>query len=414
MTIKVLIVNTSDIEGGAARAAFRLHESLLLKNINSQMLVMKKLSDVTSVLGPENKFKKGLARLRSILDYLPLKKYKNKTNHLFSSAWLPFSEVVEHINKIAPDIVHLHWIAGGMIRIEDLAKIKAPIIWSLHDMWPFTGGCHYAENCNAFQKNCGNCPVLKADKKNDLSSKVFHRKQKTYNKKENITIIGLSNWLAQQAISSSLFSQYQIINIPNPIDTKTFSAFDKTKAREIFNLPLNKNIILFSAIGAASDPRKGFNQLIEALNKIQNKNSELVIFGSNAPIENYILNKKTYYLGHLNTDEELRVLYSAADVMIVPSLQENLSNTIMESLACGIPVVSFNIGGNSDLISHKVNGYLATPYDTTDLAKGIDWILNASNYQQLSTAAREKVLSTFDSNLVADRYITLYKNILGK
>lgn len=412
--MKVLIVNTSDIEGGAARAAFRLHKSLLLEKIDSQMLVMNKASDVKTVHGADSKFNKGLAHLRPVLDYLPVSRYKSKTKTLFTPAWLPFSDIVNRINQIKPDIVHLHWIAGGMLRVEDIARIKVPIVWSLHDMWPFTGGCHYDEGCKAYQQSCGNCKVLRSNKENDLSRKIFLRKKYVFEKNSNLTLIGLSHWLANKAKSSTLFSQFKVLNLPNPIDTQAFAPYSKVSSRTLLNLPLNKKLILFGAMGATDDPRKGFQELSQALQTLSVTDIELVVFGSSAPVQGSIFKQKIHYLGRLHDDAAFRALYSAVDVTLVPSLQENLSNTIMESLACATPVVGFDIGGNSDLIEHKGNGYLAKPYDVSDLAAGIAWVLAYANSQQLSRAAREKVLANFDSQHVAQQYIELYKEILAQ
>ena len=158
--MKILIVNTYDIKGGAARAAYRLHRALLSLGIDSQMLVQMKFSDDYTVIWPETKIQKGLALLRPFLDSIPVMFYKKRTKTLFSPAWLPFSNVVKQINQINPDIVHLHWICGGMLKIEKIAQIKAPIVWSLHDMWAFTGGCHYDEGCGGYKKSCENCKVL--------------------------------------------------------------------------------------------------------------------------------------------------------------------------------------------------------------------------------------------------------------
>lgn len=412
--MRILIVNTSDIDGGAARAAYRLHRALLDQGVDSQMLVQNKASDDHTVIGPESKIQKGLGIIRPTLDALPVRRYKTKTKTLFSPAWTPFSSIVNRINAQNPDVVHLHWVAGGMMRIEDLLRIKAPIVWSLHDMWPFTGGCHYDELCGAFKKKCGSCKILNSSTNKDLSRKVFLRKQKIFGKKKNITIVGLSHWLADEARSSALFANNSVVNLPNPIDTHVFAPLEKLKARELLNLPKDKKLILFGAMGATSDPRKGFNELSNALQEIAYKHAELIVFGSSKPVEGSSFSQKVHYLGRLHDDVTLRVLYSAADVMLVPSLQENLSNAIMESLACGTPVVGFNIGGNSDLIEHQINGYLAKPYDIADLASGIDWILYSTNHQELSTSARKMVLDTFDSKTVAAQYVSLYKGILDK
>lgn len=409
--MKILIVNTSDIDGGAARAAYRLHKALLSQGVVSQMLVQSKSSDDYRVIGENHKIIKILNKLRPFLDSLPVRLYKNRTKTLFSSSWLPFSNIVDKINEINPDIVHLHWICNGMMRIEDIARIKAPIVWSLHDMWAFTGGCHYDEECNGYEKECGNCKILGSDEEKDLSRKIWHRKQKTFAKIPNMTIVGLSRWLAECAKKSTLFKNMKVVNLPNPIDTNVFKPFDKEKSRELWRLPKDKKLVLFGAMGATSDPRKGFEELSEALHKLDDKNVEFVIFGSSEPQVSQNFGFKTHYLGSLSDDVSLVTLYSAVDVMIVPSLQENLSNAIMESLACGTPVVGFDIGGNSDMIEHKKTGYLAKAFDTTELAYGINWILNAVNYDELCQKAREKVVREFDSVMVAEKYISLYTQI---
>jgi len=412
--MKILIINTSDIQGGAARAAYRLHQSLLSQNIESQMLVQNKSSDEFTVKTTTNtRLQKLTNILRPYINNIPLKFYKNRTKTLFSTSMFGSNHVIEKINKFNPDIVHLHWICGGMLKIEDLSKIKAPIVWSLHDMWAFTGGCHYDELCEGYLQECGNCKVLGSSKENDLSKKVFYRKEQTYSKISNMTVIGLSRWINECSKNSTLLKNKKHIHLPNPIDTKIFKPFDKKLSRKLWNLPEDKKLVLFGAMGATSDPRKGFKELSKALNKLnKSTNIELVVFGSSKPENELDFGFKIHYLGHLHDDVGLVTLYSAVDVMVVPSLQENLSNAIMESLSCAIPVVVFDIGGNSDMIEHQKNGYLAKPFDSKDLATGIEWIVSNENYDKLSKNAREKVLNEFDSKVVAQKYIDLYKEVL--
>lgn len=408
MKYKILIVNTSDIQGGAARAAYRLHKSLLAQGVESQMLVNSKSSDDFTVISEDKKLRKYFNKIRPIVDSIPTRFYKNKTKTLFSPSWIGFSNVVDKINEINPDIVHLHWICGGMMKIEDIARIKAPIVWSLHDMWAFTDGYHYDESFDICKNGCTKEP------KNFLSKSIFKRKQKTFNQKKDMTIIGLSSWLNECSKSSTLLKDKKHINLPNPIDTNIFNPFDKEKSRELWSLPKNKKLVLFGAMGATSDPRKGFKELSEAMQKLEkNEDIEFVVFGSSKPQNAPDFGFKVHYLGSLADDITLVTLYSAVDVMIVPSLQENLSNAIMESLACGTPVVGFDIGGNADMIEHKQNGYLAKPFDTTDLKDGIEWVLNNPNYEELCTNARKKVINEFDSVVVAKSYVELYEGILG-
>ena len=371
-----------------------------------------KTSDDPSIIGPDTKGKKLAAVFRPELDKLQVSRYRNKTRTLFSSAWMPFSKVVERINNLNPDIVHLHWIAGGMFRIEDLQRIKAPAVWSLHDMWAFTGGCHYDEGCGKYTDQCGNCPVLGSNKTKDLSYKIFKRKLKTYAKIKNLTIVGLSRWLAKSAEQSALFKDKPVVNLPNPIDTNMFNPLSKNIARGMLGIPVEKKIILFGAMSAITDPRKGFIELSNAFNLLRLTDIELAVFGSNKPEVIPDFKFPARYLGHFHDDISLKVLYSVADVMVVPSLQENLSNVIMESIACGTPVVAFRIGGNSDMIGHKINGYLADPYEPASLARGIEWVLKHPEPEKLSTNARQKVLDCFEMEKVAQRYKALYEEIL--
>lgn len=413
--MKILMVNAFDIDGGAARAAYRLHRALLDQDIDSQMLVQKKSSDDYTVIASDTKIQKVMMamKIRSKLDSLPLKIYQNRTKTHFSTAWFPLSDIVDKINEINPDIVHFHWINNGMIRIEDLLKINAPIVWSLHDNWAFTGGCHIMWECEKYKDKCGACPRLGSKKENDLSRKIFNRKQKTFSKVKNMTIVGLSRWLNNCSLNSTLLKGRRHVNLPNPIDTNIFKPFDKQTSRELWNLSNNKKLILFGAMNATSDINKGFQLLKDAISQIEHQNIELVVFGNNEPKESQKFGFKTHYVGNLHDDISLVTLYSAVDVMIVPSIQENLSNTIMESLACGTPVVGFDIGGNSDLIEHQNNGYLVKPFDTFDLANGIEWILNASNYEVLCLNAKDKILQEFDNAIVVNKYVKLYEEILN-
>lgn len=412
--MKILIVNTSDIEGGAARAAYRLHKSLLALHVESQMLVQSKSSDDFTVISEDGKVAKYFNKLRPILDSLHVRIYKERTQTPFSPSEIGFSHIVNMINTINPDIVHLHWICAGMMKIEDIARIHAPIVWSLHDNWAFTGGCHIMWECEKYKIECGACPRLGSEKENDLSKKVFNRKKNVFSKKKNITIVGLSRWLYACSKNSTLLKDKKHINLPNPIDTSIFKPFNKDKSRELWNLPKDKKLLLFGSIKATSDVNKGFKELSEALYKLTCKDIEFVVFGSSEPKVSQDFGFKTHYLGNLYDDVSLVTLYSAVDVMVVPSLQENLSNAIMESLACAIPVVGFDIGGNGDMIEHKFNGYLAKPYDIADLKDGIEWALHVKNYDELCQNAREKVLREFDSVVVAKKYISLYKEILNE
>lgn len=413
--MKVVIVNTSDTVGGAARAAYRLHQALLMSEIESILLCNIKTSgdnSVKAVIGSTiNSF---LYNFISLLDRLPLSRYKKRSKTMFSVNKFSANKIVQKINSMSPDIVHLHWVNQAFISIEDLKKLNAPIVWSLHDMWPITGGCHYDEECALFKEHCGNCKVLQSAKYNDLSAKLFDQKYKVYSKIKSLTFIGLSKWLQKEASQSALLQGSSVVNLPNMIDTEKYDIIDNNYSRKLWNLPSDKKLILFGAMGATSDPRKGFVELLDSLKYLDLEEIEFVVFGASSTDDDELKNYKIHFVGNLVDDISLITLYSAVDVMVVPSLQENLSNVIMESLSCSTPVVGFDIGGNSDMISHKINGYLATPYSSKDLANGINWVVNNRNYSEIQNNCRSKVLEEFEQGRVAKQYIELYNGILVK
>jgi len=410
--MKILIVSSYESQGGAAIAALRLQNSLLKENIDSSLLVQNKRSNRLDVLSDEGLVKKGFNIIRPVLDSIPTRFYKDRELTLFSPSMLPLSGVVDRINQINPDIVHFHWICGGMIKIEDISKITAPIVWTLHDNWAFTGGCHIKATCERHKDSCGACPVLHSSNKNDLSSKVWKRKMKTFSSISSLTIIGLSNWLNNLSKESSLLKDRVHYQLPNPIDCDIYRKIDKNMAKELWGLPQDKKIIVFGAMDIY-DTRKGYLQLKEAIGKITTVDVEVVVFGSSRRLDKLDSKVKFHYVGFLYDDISMVTLYNAADVIIVPSLEENLSNVIMEGLACATPVVCFDIGGNSDLIEHKKTGYLAEKLNSDDLARGIDWVLKNDNYNKISTNSRQKVLNEFESSLVAKKYIALYKDLLS-
>jgi len=266
-------------------------------------------------------------------------------------------------------------------------------------------------SCDKYQNTCGSCPVLGSNNSFDLSRIIFNKKKNILNNLESINIVGVSKWITNCSQNSSLLSKYTHTTIPNSLNINIYRHFDKKVSRDLWRLPQNKKLVLFGAMNASSDRNKGFQELSEALHKLTDKNIEFVIFGSSEPQISQNFGFRTHYLGHLYDDVSLVTIYNAVDVMIVPSLQESFGQTASESMACGTPVVAFAHTGLLDIIDHQDNGYLAKPFDTSDLANGIEWILNAVNYDELCNNAREKVVREFDSTLVAERYIQLYRTI---
>ena len=412
--MKILLLNTYDISGGAAIAAYRLLKGLQQNGAQAQMLVQSKKSDDYSIIGPKTKWQKAFSKIRPVIDSIPFRFYKQRKKIIFSPAILP-ENISKKIQDINPDIVHLHWVAGGFIKIESLAKIKMPIVWTFHDMWAFTGGCHYDEDCGKYINNCGRCPLFGSNKQKDLSYKIWKRKKKAWENLD-LTIITPSSWLGECAKKSSLFHKTRVEVIPNGIDLNRFKPIDKNIARNILYLPKDKKLILFGALSVLSDKRKGYPLLKEALKKYffkENKDIELVIFSSSRPRDEENLGFKTHYLGRLNDEISLSLVYSAADIMIIPSIQEAFGQTASESLACGTPVVAFGITGLLDIVDHQKNGYLAKPFDTIDLEHGIKWVLEDNNrWKKLSENARAKVVNEFNIVKVAKRYEDLYKDVI--
>lgn len=418
--LKVLTVNVSDSSGGAARAAYRIHHAVKAAGVMGQFLVKNKNLTDASVIAVD-----GFDTFKSLK--VPFRWVQHKLkNKLQQVRWRPYphredvflsdlrsSSIHGAFQKIDFDVLHLHWINLRFLDLKELSNVRKPIIWTLHDCWPFCGICHYFDDCTLYQQSCGNCPALKSEKSQDLSREVWRIKEQLY-ASLNLHIVCPSNWLADAARNSSLFSRFPVSVIPNPIDTEFFKPGDKRKAREVLNLDDEKKYILYGAMNAVKDRRKGYRELIEALSIFESQNKdvpiELIVFGAKDTDYDLKLSFPVRYLGYIHDDCKMVSVYQSVDVMVVPSLSENLSNAIMESMSCGTPVVAFNIGGNGDMIEHKVNGYLAKEKDAKDLAAGIHWLLGSDNLASIGKNARKKVNDNFSMNQVANQYVTLYKS----
>ena len=412
--MKILHLSTYDIAGGAARAAYRLHQGLQKEGAESFMYVHFKTSTDNTVFTPPLRI---VGELRKGVSQLPLFFYPQKANSLYS-VQLPFNNMKKIINTINPDVINLHWINDGYLDIKGMRAWNKPVIWTLHDMWAFTGGCHYNQDCQKYMQSCGACHLLGSSNKKDLSYWQIKHKTKVW-PDINLTVVTPSQWLGNCAKQSPLLADKHVEIIPNGLDIKQYIPFEKKKAREILDLPQNKQLILFGALSATQDIRKGFDLFKEALENLRKsflpENLEIVVLGGdklNKELGDYF---KTHHLGTLRDDISLRMAYSAADIFIAPSRQDNLPNTVLESLSCGVPVVAFNIGGMSDLIDHKKTGYLAKPFNTKELAYGVEWCLEKQErYNKIVKKARFKVENHFSQNLQARRYLNLYESIIKK
>jgi glycosyltransferase involved in cell wall biosynthesis len=412
--MKILFLNNADVEGGSGRAATRLLKALRDAAIDASLLVQRKFTDSPRITGPASPFDKAVGFARPSIEQLIFGIAPRKTNGPFSPSFLP-DRLPGKVAEIAPDIIHLHWVAN-MMRLETLRRFKTPLVWTLHDSWPFTGGCYVPFDCSRYRESCGRCPVLGSAKENDLSHRVWRRKERAWQGLD-LTLVAPSRWMAECARASSLFHASRIEVIPNAIDTERFKPLDKRTAREFLGLPQDRRLILFGAKLATSDRNKGFHLLREALQELaeatEKESVELVIFGSSEPEQSPELGFKAHYLGWLGDDISLALLYAAADVFVFPSIQESLGYTVMEAMACGTPCVAFHQGGVTDLIDHRQNGYLAKPFETADLARGIAWILaDAQRREDLACQGRQKMLREFALEKVAARHVALYREIL--
>jgi glycosyltransferase involved in cell wall biosynthesis len=411
--MKVVFLNALQ-EGGAARAAMRLLKGVREREVDARLIVQRKTDDDPSVVGPQTRRERTMATLSPVLEWLCVGLYALRRGCMFSPALMP-DGLPARTARFGPDIVHLHWVTNGFMRVETISRFHRPVVWTLHDSWAFTGGCHVPGECRGYYDSCGKCPVLGSSLSFDLSRSVWNRKQMAW-RGVNLTIVAPSRWMGECARKSSLFRERRIEVIPNCLDLERFKPVDRRIARERLALPQEKKLILFGGRNLTGDRNKGFHILAEALRELAGRGwrdtAELVVFGSSAPAPLPDLGLKAHYLGWLNDEPTVALLNAAADVSVVPSIQEALSYAAVESAACGTPCVAFRQGGIVDVIEHDRTGYLARPYEPDDLARGIDRVLgNDERRRSMSLQARLKAEREFAMETVAERYGELYREI---
>lgn len=413
--IRVLHVSTFDRGGGAANAAGRLHRGLLSQGVASSMLVQTKSGTDERVLERDGPVARALAPWRPLLDVLPLLPYRRRRVMHWSVEWAP-AGIVRQIRALDPDLVHFHWVCRGFVPLSSFGKTGKKILWTLHDSWPFTGGCHVPEGCLKYERECGACPLLGSGREGDLSRWTWRRKRRHF-EKADLTVVTPSHWLAGCASRSSLFRERRIEVIPNGIDTDVYRPLERRSARDAWKLPQEKKLILFGAMNAFTDKNKGFHLLAEALRRLAGmglaEGAEVVVFGAKEPSPPPDLGFEARYLGVLGDDASMARLYSAADVVVVPSLQENFPNVVLESMACGTPVVAFRVGGIPDMVTHELDGFLADPAEPGALAEGIKFLLSEEGrLEEMSRRARESVRDSFSARAASARYRDLYVELL--
>lgn len=410
--MKISTINISDANGGAARAAYRLHHALRTNGIDSTMFVNYNINDDWTVKGPITKREKLFTKIRPRLISPFVKTLKTKNFVIHSPSILP-SSLVKIFNQNDSDIIHLHWVQNEMLSIADIGLIKKPLVWTLHDMWGFCGAEHYTED---FRWRDGYLTNNRPDYESGFDLNRWTALRKLKNWKKPINIVSPSNWLADCAKNSILMKDWSISVIPNAIDTNIWQPINKSIARKILQLPTNAPLILFGAMGGSKDPRKGFDLLKSALNHLRGQFTgiEVVVFGQLPAKTPENIGFPIHYTGHMYDEVSLRLLYSASDALIIPSRQDNLPNTGIEAHACGTPVIAFDTCGLSDIVTHKQTGYLAKAFDIEDLAAGIKWVIeDAERHSMLSAMSRMKAVSQWSCDIVASQYNSLYQSVLN-
>ena len=396
--MRVLIINTSERIGGAAIAAHRLMEALKNNGIKAKMLVRDKQTDQISVV----QLKKSWWKVwQFIWERIVIwKANRFKKHNLFA---VDIANTGTNISALPEfnqaDVIHLHWINQGMLSLTDIRRIiesGKPIVWTMHDMWPFTGICHYASDCDKYTQECHYCPLLFKGGKKDLSYRTFEKKRKLFDG-ANITFVACSRWLEGMAKQSELLKGQTITNIPNAINTNLFKPRNKKQAREKCHLPQDKKLLLFGSV-KITDKRKGIDYLVEACKILASQDPGLskqlgvVVFGKQAEQYASLFPFPIYPMNYVSNEKELVDIYNAVDLYVTPSLQDNLPNTIVD---------------------HLHNGYVAEYQSAKDLANGIRWTLTEGEYDNLSEEACRKALSSYSESIISMKYIDIYNKITG-
>ena len=421
--MRVLIVNTSERTGGAAVAANRLMKALINNGVKAKMLVRDKESGVRSqesfsltVVGLP---KSPMLHWHFLWErFVVFCRLHFSRQHLFE---IDIANTGSDITKLREfqeaDIIHLHWINQGMLSLSGIQKILRsgkPVVWTMHDIWPATAICHLTLGCHYFVNRCANCKYLPGGGgSNDLASRIWRKKQQMQ-ADENIYYVACSRWLESEAKSSALLKGQKITSIPNPIDTHIYKKGNKQEARQRLGLPQDKKLILFASQRVTNE-NKGMSYLIDACQKLHSRDGSycVIILGGHAEEVVEQLPMKAYPLGYVNDEQRIVDVYNAADVFVLPSLSENLPNTIMEAMACGVPCVAFKVGGIPEEIDHLKNGYVAAYRDAEDLAKGIEWVLEEADYESLSQQAVHKVMQCYSQQSVALKYLDVYQQAMA-
>ena len=391
----------------AASPANRLHRAFVENGLSSQILSLYADNIQSSDIHILDK--KSILKSK-VNNFIESHLVKGKVRELGKFSYPVLGSNISSHNQVQEaDVIYVHWVLNGFLSIknlEQLAVLGKPLIFVMHDMWTITGGCHHSFDCTKYQDHCQNCQFFNGNRIRDVSYKGFKKKQKFFNRFENLYFVSPSAWLYKCAQKSALTRNKPIFHIGNTLNVNLFKPIDKKVAKQILNVDVDKKIIAFGAM-AIDSPYKGWAYLKNSLDVLFNSgyiNFIILIFGSgtNPEIADAIP-YETKFIGFVDNEYATSVIYNAADVFVTPSLADNLPYTILESLSCGTPVVAFDVGGIPELINHKSNGYLAKYKDANDLASGIEYCIN------------EKVigyrLKEFDHNSMIEKHLNLINRV---
>jgi glycosyltransferase involved in cell wall biosynthesis len=431
--MKIIHISFSDTNGGAARAAFRIHKCLVdafeSKKSVSEMRVMTKYSQENSVYGYSNTLKhKFIMKFYGLLNKFLKFNFQTNNKNLHSTALIKtnFLKQIKDLyfsNNKDNQIVNLHWL-GNLMSIEEIGAIKNPVVWTLHDQWAFCGAEHYSdEKTNKDYKSRYIEGYLKTNRPKDesgidINRITWERKKKAWGKP--IYLICPSQWMADCAKKSLIMQNWKIKVIPYPIDTKFWRPIQKNLSRKKMNLPKDKIYIAFGAVGGTKDKRKGADLLFKAikiLGKTVSKNYlakiVIIVFGETKSSININSVFPIKFIGNVKDDLKLRYLYSAVNLIIVPSRIDNLPQVACESQACGTPVVAFRTSGLKDIVEHKVTGCLAKPFDPKSLAFYIRWIISDfKRLENISKNSRKRAISLWNKKTIAKKYLKVYEELI--
>lgn len=405
--LKIVLLSYHNQNGGAGIACGRLQVALQKAGHEVHWIVQEKSGNDQSISLTNTWLKKILSWMDFIFERLYFfPNEKDKSIRFLFNPGIFGHDISQNAYIKQADIIHMHWINFGFLSIQNIKQLLAlgkPVVWTLHDMWAFTGGCHHSGTCDHYTIACGNCHFLNTPKASDVSYDLWSKKMHAFDHK-NLHIITCSAWLKNRAAHSSILKHRSITAIPNAINTTDFKP--NASAKEIAGLDPLKTYILFVAM-RINAPKKGFEYLKKALEIYakSNPSAEVLIVGNANEIPNLAL--KSHHVGHIAHPQDMIKYYQAADVFITPSLEENLPNTIMEALACGTPCVGFQVGGIPEMIDHKINGFIADFQDADQLAEGIAWCVQAKPRD----AARSKALGMYDEAIIAAQHVKLYTDV---